>query len=101
MAATEPVTPRMSRAMVGNTSPLYDLPVTVATSLSLDGERFHRLVDGLGQVVPELAPQVMTLSRREQEPVSGALGQRRRDHFQIGADQSREVFEGVGKLQGL
>ena len=70
------------------------------SSLALDGERFHRLVDRLSQLVPELAPQLMTLSRREQEPVRGTLRQGRRDHFEVGADHSGEVFKRVGKFQG-
>ena len=48
MAATEPVTPRRSRAM-GNT----ELHVQIS-SVPLDRERAHRLVDGTGHVVPEL-----------------------------------------------
>ncbi len=50
--------------MVQDSESLRDHGRRVAdeTSLALDGERFHRLVDRLGQLVPELAPQLMSIA---------------------------------------
>jgi hypothetical protein len=68
------------------------------TSVALDRERFHRLVDGLTQVVQEPAPEVLSLSRRQEQPIGGTLGQSSGDHLEVGADHAGQIFEGLWKL---
>jgi hypothetical protein len=65
--------------------------------LTLDSERFHRLVDRVRQFSEELSPQLMGLPRRQQQPIAGPVSEGRRDHFQVRADQPGQILDWVWK----
>src|SRR5262249_28298002 len=104
MAATEPVTPRMSRAIADlpfdwavvpeNASPRGAM--TLHDSLPLDVERLQGFREGLRQVVPERALELLPLPLREEHALAGPLGERIDDHLEVGCDDSGEIFERVG-----
>src|SRR5947209_20297275 len=101
MAATEPVTPRISRAMAdspceGVRRPVGTSPcgaMTTHDSLPLDVEGFKGFREGARQVVPERTLELLPLPAREEHPLAGPLGERVDDHLEVGGDDSGEVLE--------
>ena len=68
-------------------------------SASVGGEGFDRLVDRLGQTVPEGLPELAGFTSGQPPALRGLLGEDRDDGMEVGLEQASQVLELGGQLQ--